>query len=153
MVDINVVNTIACASVYVGDKSDVMYFCNLPFSDHLNVLSNEKFPGTMVAALSNCDLRRMRGIQMIHKPYKQIEISAWMKPLHRRVPETLYNTQRNNNTKSVNNNTNNTNTTTRNTHKSMDKIGFGSETFACIEYISIHSKNVSFGSSMFQIYE
>jgi hypothetical protein len=74
--------------VYSASQTEtdiVKYFINQTYSDVLD-LKNNKFPGTMVASLSRNDLETIRGISMLHFPYKKEEIVAWINPIKRQIP-------------------------------------------------------------------
>lgn len=62
------------------------YWLNVAFEDVLSVTKQTSFPGSMVVSLTRDKLPMLRGQKMIHMPYKQQEIDAWLKPAPRTIP-------------------------------------------------------------------
>lgn len=65
------------------------YICNLAFSDVLDPSKNNKFPGTIIPALSRNDLKKLTGQIGIHKAYKSTDIIPWIQPVERQTPPVI----------------------------------------------------------------
>ena len=66
----------------------ILHIVNIAFEDHLNVTRNKKFPGSMVSSLSKTDLSRWTGFPQCHVAYAAVELTSWMTPHVREVPQT-----------------------------------------------------------------
>lgn len=62
------------------------YWLNIVFEDVLSVTKQTSFPGSMVVSLTRDKLELLQGQKMIHVPYKNQEIEAWLKPAPRTIP-------------------------------------------------------------------
>jgi len=61
------------------EKYAIRYLCNLVFKDHLQPRQNTKFPGPMVVSVARSNIGALQGVIPSRKPYKQAELSAWLK--------------------------------------------------------------------------
>ena len=96
------------------------WLCNLAFSDVLEPVKNNKFPGGMVVSLSRSDLVHLKGTRPFHVPYKSTEIYPWLSPTKRTIPPFRFSAN-------VNRHFSGASMKRNNCHLDTDKLDFGTE--------------------------
>ena len=71
----------------------IRHIANVAFEDNLNVSGNKKFPGSMVSSLQKSELSNWSGFPQCHVAYTAMEITSWLTPHVRVVPQKCYQRQ------------------------------------------------------------